>query len=249
MRKLQLIGASVVAAAGLLIGMPAYAVALQLDPGDTTCTTDENANGAAPGYMLGCFTPALTADDIAALGKNPQYLNNVGSSIQEGPFAASYETEYFNDPPDPQDATISWLEGTPFLDCIGLRCFLVVKDGAQEIASYAFEITGWNGTDDIVLTSFWPDTGTVWPGPAQLRLGASPDDGTLIDPTLRTMRSDAGGPVGRRCSGQPGEELVDGCDCLRLVEQRYVAAIGHLDAGQVGLLRLHALERRRRQDV
>jgi hypothetical protein len=161
MRKLQLIGASVIAAAGLLIGLSAHAVALQLDPGDTTCVTNDNDNNAAPGYMLGCFTPALTAGDIAGLGTHPQYLNNVGSLVEEGPFAGSYDTEYFNSPLDPDAATISWLVGTPVLDCIGLRCFLVVKDGRHVPASYAFEITGWNGMIDIVLTGFWPSDGAI----------------------------------------------------------------------------------------
>ena len=160
MRKLQLIGASVIAAAGLLVGLQAHALAIS-PATNPQCTTDDNGN-QAPGYIIGCpnFIPIVTTEEAALLEK--QYLNNVGDPIEEGWFAASYDTAYGPDPLDPANAAISWVPETPFLNCTSLRCFLFVKDGVSHIpASYAFEITGWNGMESIVLTGFWPEGGAI----------------------------------------------------------------------------------------
>ena len=172
MRKLQLIGASVVAAAGLLIGLQAHALAIT--PATTPqCTTGVNSDTVIPGLIVGCFG-GLTLAEVNAL--EMQYL---GDSPEEGPYLGSYDTEYFNAPDDPQEATISWLVSTSYMDCTGIRCFLFVKDGSQVPASYAFEITGWDGMADIVMTGFWPDNGAIshveiWSGPQVV-----PEPGTL----------------------------------------------------------------------
>lgn len=156
MRKLQLIGASVIAAAGMLIALPAQA--LSITPATTPqCTTNVNDDTIIPSFIAGAGCSfGLTSEYVDAL--EMQYL---GDSPEEGPFAGSYDTAYFNEPDDPEEATISWLADTPFMNCTGVRCFLFVKDGSQEPAIYAFEITGWNGMDDIVMTGFWPDNGAI----------------------------------------------------------------------------------------
>ncbi len=61
-----------------------------------------------------------------------------------------------NSETDPSDADITWAGGA-IIDC-SAECYLVVKDGMKEPVWYIFDLTGWNGTEIIELTSFWPDT-------------------------------------------------------------------------------------------
>ena len=76
----------------------------------------------------------------------------------EGPFAASYSTSFFNTPSDPADATISYISG-PKITAEDI--YLLVKDGKHTPAAYLFDISTWNGTDSLVLTGFWPDGGAI----------------------------------------------------------------------------------------
>jgi PEP-CTERM motif-containing protein len=66
-----------------------------------------------------------------------------------------------NAPSDPSDATISYDGGAS----VGDPAYLFVKDGNSLPYWYLFDLTAlnWNGTDDIVLTGFWPvsDQGAI----------------------------------------------------------------------------------------
>jgi|SRR5688572_921698 len=85
------------------------------------------------------------------------YKDNVGGS-EEGSFASSYKTTYFNTPLDPQDAEISYTGGSIIT---GSPIYLLVKDGNQTPIWYIFDISGWNGTERIDLNSFWPSEGAI----------------------------------------------------------------------------------------
>ncbi|MDH4106817.1 MAG: PEP-CTERM sorting domain-containing protein [Gammaproteobacteria bacterium] len=87
-----------------------------------------------------------------------QYKSEVGGA-DSGPFAGDYVTTYENEPTDPQDATIVWLEGD-VIDC-SEECYLTVKDGNHSPSLYVFDITGWDGMMSIVLTGFWPRGGAI----------------------------------------------------------------------------------------
>jgi hypothetical protein len=87
------------------------------------------------------------------------YKQNVGDATDSGSFASSYTTTFSNTPSDPQDALIEWIMGQPSISCP--ICFLLVKDGNADPAKYAIDISGWNGTEDLVLTGFWPGTGAI----------------------------------------------------------------------------------------
>lgn len=39
--------------------------------------------------------------------------------------------------------------------------YMVVKDGNQIPMWYIFNLTGWNGVDDLELTGFWPNNGNI----------------------------------------------------------------------------------------
>lgn len=91
------------------------------------------------------------------------YKENVGDGFDTGEFSGSYETTFSNTLLDPEDALIQWV-GPDTLKCA--ECFLLVKDGAQKVGSlnpnwYLFDISGWNGSDDIILQDFWVGNGGI----------------------------------------------------------------------------------------
>ena len=93
-----------------------------------------------------------------------QYKSDVSGSsgvgADSGPRAADYTTTFSNSASDPQDALIDYI-GTTAIDCLTKVCILEVKDGDHTPGRYFFNITGWDGTDNIVLTSFWPGSGAI----------------------------------------------------------------------------------------
>src|SRR5687768_15077884 len=106
MRLLSKIAAGVAVCA--LIGfMPVRAEALALTPADAECDGTGNPDEIT----------FLVTECGATAPLTFQYKSNVGGS-DEGPFAGSYNTAYFNTPTDPEDATISWVNGQPVINCI-----------------------------------------------------------------------------------------------------------------------------------
>ena len=145
------IGALFVSA--LLVGSAGKAEALALTPADTTCTTNVNSNlnnSALYTQLEGCF-------DVTALSPLALvYKQNAGTGgTEEGSYAASYTTT-FND--DRSGGLIDYISG-PVAFCT--ECYLVVKDGNNSPAQYFFDISGWNGTEDITLSGFWPQNGSI----------------------------------------------------------------------------------------
>jgi hypothetical protein len=70
-----------------------------------------------------------------------------------GPYSSSYETTFLNpDLPD-ADARIRYLSG-PIISASPI--FALIKDGSfNNYAWYLFDITGWNGTDNIEFSGFY----------------------------------------------------------------------------------------------
>ena len=85
------------------------------------------------------------------------YKQNVGGS-EEGLFASSYSTAFFNTPSDPADATISYISGPKIT---AQDIYLLVKDGNHNPTGYLFDISSWNGWENLVLTKFWPAQGAI----------------------------------------------------------------------------------------
>ena len=81
------------------------------------------------------------------------YKNEIGP--EEGPLEASYQTSFSN---GNSDALIEYVGG----EFVGPIAYLLVKDGNAEPNWFLFNLTslfGWNGTDDLVLSGFFPGTG------------------------------------------------------------------------------------------
>ena len=73
---------------------------------------------------------------------------------ESGPLAGSYNGSF-----TASTGLISWTGP----DIINPDAYLLVKDGDGPPGWYLFNMTalGWNGTDDIVLLSFWPGNGAI----------------------------------------------------------------------------------------
>jgi hypothetical protein len=147
-----------------MISLKTLAVAMAVVLGSAfqaqALTIDANALPGACGTAL-CLE--LSGDDtsqaaidaaIAGIVGTEVYKSNVGG-LEEGSAAAWYTTTYSNTPSDPSDALIEW-DGPGVIG--GSPIHLLVKDGKQSPAWYLFNISNWNGTDDIVLLNFWAGT-------------------------------------------------------------------------------------------
>ena len=85
------------------------------------------------------------------------YKQDVGKASDTGLIASQYQTTFSNTPTDPANALIEFVGSTPYTNAT----HLLVKDGKQTPAWYLFDITGWDGQMDIVLTGFWPAQGAI----------------------------------------------------------------------------------------
>jgi hypothetical protein len=131
----------------LAAGMSFTAHALSITPATLpqfTGTDNSNLSAAQISAIVG-----VTVDEA--------YKKDVGGP-DSGTFASSYNTTFSNTPSDPSDGLIDYISGPSIT---GGSIFLYVKDGNSNPAYYIFNITGWNGTDDIVLTGFWPEQGAI----------------------------------------------------------------------------------------
>ena len=146
-----LFGAMLIAGA---LGVASQAHALNLDPSLATWTTSSTNN-------------LNQADVEAIVGVSPLglvYKQDFGGG-ESGNGAAYYTTSFITDPTnnpldtsDASGATITW-DGPLKISCPS--CFLVVKDGNHPDPNYIFDISGWNGTDTINLSGFWPGPGAI----------------------------------------------------------------------------------------
>jgi hypothetical protein len=136
------------------LGVASQAHALALSPGMETWTSISLSN-------LG-QTDMQTITGVSPLGL--VYKQNQGG-IEEGNGQNYYTTTFsYESMGDATGATITW-NGPMKVSCGD--CFLIVKDGNHDADSpppypqYIFDITGWNGTDTITLSGFWPGPGAI----------------------------------------------------------------------------------------
>lgn len=111
-----------------------------------TGTDNSNLNAAAITAIVG--GAALTE----------VYKMNVGDASDTGSFASSYVTTFSNSAGDPEDALIDYISGAAITSATK---FLYVKDGNSDPAFYIFDISAWNGTEDLVLQDFWIGKGAI----------------------------------------------------------------------------------------
>ncbi len=117
-----------------------------------TTTNNSQINTDSAWWTAFGYLPELP-DSLPSL----LYKSEVGGG-DSGPFGNAYDTSYWNTPSDPSDALIKWLGGIS-VDCS--TCYLLVKDGNHQPAQYLFDISSWNGTEDLKLQNFWPQGGAI----------------------------------------------------------------------------------------
>ena len=120
----------------------------------------------APGgeFTSETFYPAYNNPDaadvsaIVGLSVDLLYKDNVGG-VEEGlpNFMASYETTYSNSSTDPSDALLSYIGGNVMMDAD----WLIVKDGSQDPSWYLFDLSSWDGLEEIQMINFWPAQGAI----------------------------------------------------------------------------------------
>lgn len=149
MLKIAKISLTILLTAGGLFS--AGAVTISITPatnpqwtGNNNANMNENQIANAIGFAPGALTEV--------------YKQNVDEANDSGDFSTSYQTTFQNSPSDPQDCLIDYISGPSIT---GGSIYLYVKDGNSSPAWYVFDITGWNGTDDLALTGFWPDNGAI----------------------------------------------------------------------------------------
>jgi hypothetical protein len=137
-----------------LFALSTVAQALSLTPSSTgVIGRNLGPSNCEPACVYDTF--GLEADGSLQL----LYKQDVGGP-ESGSFAGSYSTAFFNSPTDPADATITFTGGAAITCGV---CYLIIKDGNQQPSYYFFDLTaaGWNGTDSIILTGFWPNQGAI----------------------------------------------------------------------------------------
>ena len=94
-------------------------------------------------------------------GATELYKQNVGEAIDTGAGAAYYSTTFANSPTDPEDAYITWVGPTTWINPV--NSFLLLKDGKQTPAWYLFSLQalGWTGNQNLDLQDFWIGNGAI----------------------------------------------------------------------------------------
>jgi hypothetical protein len=115
----------------------------------------------APAAEAFDITPATGVIDVTRWEDQPPTTNDTKSVLPEASLECSCDiskaTEVYKDESGGTNGT-----ETIEADVTG-QVYLLVKDGNHFPAWYLFDLTGlgWNGTDTLSLSGFWPDGGEI----------------------------------------------------------------------------------------
>lgn len=122
------------------------------DPASTiSCWTIDTGNPSNPN--------ATDIGNIVSSTDLTLFYSAEYGGVDEGTFADSYNTRFGGGTeldPDPSNAYISYLLGTPPIDCT--ECYLSVKNGNSDPNLFVFDISGWDGTEMLEILGFWAGT-------------------------------------------------------------------------------------------
>src|SRR3990167_595989 len=146
-----------VAVVGVLVLAMSAQAAVVLTPGTAGVIAadigNSNCESACIYTAFGITDAPGTADDLVLY-----YKADVDPATEEGSFQTSYSTSFANTSTDPEDALIEYISGAS-ISCP--ECYLAIKDGDQNPSYYFYNLSSWNGTDDISMTDFWPQQGAI----------------------------------------------------------------------------------------
>ena len=142
-------------AACAALALACSAQALTLTPSDANPPLIYTESGHAGNVDAGDVNAVLNAlvpyNANAPWSVEEVFKQNTGGAEEKS--FAPYYTSVLND----SGGTIDW-DGPEKI--IGEYIFLVVKDGTPR-PYYLFDISGWNGMEQIVLSGFYPNQGAV----------------------------------------------------------------------------------------
>lgn len=141
----------------MLVIFSTQAYGLTIDALSLSPTWTLNTN-----YWTGGDNSNLDASEIGAIvgvTLEELYKNEVDNGDDLSfLYADYYETTYSNTSDDPADALIEFV-GNPTADprehINSTFKFLYVKDGQHDPAFYVFNISSWDGIEDLELLNFW----------------------------------------------------------------------------------------------
>lgn len=105
-----------------------------------------------------CLETVFAAENLTLLYEAEPAKGGRDSAREVGAYAASYGIQFLDTATDPSGATITYLGG-PAIACG--ECFLAIEDGKAASGYYFFDLSGWNGTEAITLSNFWPSKGAI----------------------------------------------------------------------------------------
>jgi len=140
---------SAIFAFALVFATAAHALTITPTTGVLVGTGDDNSN-LSP-------TQIGSAHSLGSLFL--LYKSEVGGS-DSGTFANSYNTTFTATPNDPSGAIIAYV-GAPAPVPSANPLYLYVKDGNADPAYYVFNISLWDGVENLVLEGFWPQQGAI----------------------------------------------------------------------------------------
>jgi hypothetical protein len=149
MRRLMQLG---VLAALMIFGMVCIAGA------DTIAITPEGPGLVMSGNQTSTSDIRVIIAGLLGISPVPNgefalYKEN-SNLTEDGILADSYNTAFNS---DLSGGSITYVGGAYIANPI----YLLIKDGNQTPAWYLFSIQGWNGTDTISLSAFWPARGQI----------------------------------------------------------------------------------------
>ena len=157
--KLTIISKAFIAAVGLLALAGAANATIILTPNTPGVIPGTSAMGPS-NCEPGCVNTIFGTSGLSLLYKSDVSDDwwDFGVGDDSGTYASSYRTVFSDTATDPSDARITY-EGGKDIDCGS--CYLAIKDGNHSPAYYFFNLSAWNGTEDLKLQDFWPRGGAI----------------------------------------------------------------------------------------
>ena len=158
--KLTIISKALLAAVALLGLSGTAGATIILSPSTSGVIPGTSAMGPS-NCEPGCVSTIFGLSGVLSLLYKSDVSDNwldFGVGDDSGTYASSYRTVFSDTTLDPSDARITYQGGSD-IDCGS--CYLAIKDGNQSPAYYFFNLSAWNGQEEIRLQDFWPRNGAI----------------------------------------------------------------------------------------
>lgn len=183
--KLTIISKALLAAVALLGLSGTAGATIILTPGTSGVIPGTSSMGPS-NCEPGCVTTIFGTSGLSLWYKSDVSDDwwDFGVGSDSGTFASSYRTVFSDTSTDPSDARLTY-EGGSDIDCGS--CYLAIKDGNQNPAYYFFNLSAWNGREEIRLQDFWPNKGAISHIAIWGRTGTTPPPTSVPEPSTLAL--------------------------------------------------------------